>query len=162
MDVDKILALLVFLLTSGCDSFSEVNKEDLDLENSYDGDWIANHETTHEYQRYGNWRFTCNQLTTPITVRIEGSVIQVQVNNEYLAPLEEAYISSSGSFKTALPTGIKGETSRHSEIYHSDVEVRLIVEGNLTPDGHGKGNIIIGWAASGYRGCKTKSAFSKE
>ena len=156
-----ILLILLLFLTA-CASFSEVKKEDRDLGNSYDGDWVAKHQTTNSYQKYGIWQFTCNQLTIPITLRIEGSNIQVLVNNNYIAPLKEAYISPLGSFKTALPTGIKGETSLHSDIDRSDIETRLIVEGNLTPEGHGTGNIIIGWATSHYNGCKTKSVFTKE
>jgi hypothetical protein len=162
MDAGKTFALLVFLLTSGCASFSEVKKENRDLRNSYDGDWIAKHQTTDSYQEYGIWQFDCNQLTTPIRLRIEGSGIQVHVNHEYIAPLKEAYISSIGNFKTALPTGIKGKTSINSDISRSDIEIRLIIEGNLTPDGHGTGNIIIGYAVSRYDGCKTKSVFTKE
>jgi len=162
MNAGKTFALLALLLTSGCASFSEVKKEDRDLRNSYDGDWIAKHQPTDSFQKYGGWQFTCNQFSIPIALRIEDSGIQVLVNHEYLAPLKEAYISSIGSFKTALPTGIKGKTSLHSDIDHSDIEIRLIVEGKLNPEGHGTGNIIIGWATSSYNGCKTKSVFTKE
>ena len=155
-----LLALLLFL--TACASFSEVKKEDRDPSNSYDGDWVAKHQTTIIYQKHGIWQFTCNQLTAPITLRIEGSGIQVHVNHIYIPPLKEAYISSIGSFKTALPTGFKGKTSIQSDIDRSDIETRLILEGNLTPEGHGTGNIIFGWAVSGYRGCKTKTVFTKE
>ncbi len=90
------------------------------------------------------------------------SGIQVFVDHAYMAPLKEAYISSIGSFKIALPTGVKGKTSLHSDIDLSDVEIRLIIEGNLTPEGHGTGNFIIGFAVSRYSGCKTKLVFTKE
>jgi len=162
MHAGKTFALLVFFLTSGCASFNEIKKEDRDLGSNFDGDWIAKHQTTISFQKYANWEFTCNHLTIPITLRIEGSGIQVLVNHKFIAPLDEAYISSTGSFKTTLPTGIKGKTSLHSDVDHSDIEVRLIVEGKLTPEGHGTGNIIIGWATSGYKGCKTNSVFNKE
>lgn len=157
-----LVSVLLYLLLTACASFSEVKKEDRDLRNSYDGAWVAKHQTTNSYQKYGSWVFTCNQLTTPITLRIEGSGIQVLVNHIYIAPLKEAYISSIGSFKTALPTGFKAKTSLQSDIDHSDIETRFIIEGNLTPEGHGTGNFTIGWATSGYSGCKTKLVFTKE
>ncbi len=157
-----LVSVLLYLLLTACASFSEVKKEDRDPWNSYDGDWVAKHQTTRSYQQYANWVFTCNQLTIPITLRIEGSGIQVLVNRKYIVPLKEAYISSIGSFKTALPTGFKGKTSKHSDIDHSDIETRIIIEGNLTPEGHGTGNITIGWATSSYNGCKTKLVFTKK
>ena len=157
-----LVSVLLYLLLTACASFSEVKKEDRDPWNSYDGDWVAKHQTTHSYQKYGQWEYTCDQFTAPITLKIEGSGIQVLVNHKYIAPLKEAYISSIGSFKTALPTGFKGKTSKHSDIDHSDIETRIIIEGNLTPEGHGTGNFIFGWAISGYMGCKTKLVFTKE
>ena len=156
-----IVISLISILITGCAS-QGIKREDRDLTNSYDGDWVAKHQTTNSYQKYGIWQFTCPQQTAPITLSIEGSGIVVIVNHKYIAPLKEAYISSDGSFKTALPTGFKGKTSLYSDIDDSDIETRFIFEGNLTPEGHGTGSFTIGWASSGYRGCKTKLVFAKE
>ena len=157
-----LISVLLYLLLTACASFSEVKKEDRDLRNSYDGDWVAKHQPTYSNQQYANWQFTCNQLTIPIKLRIEGSGIQVLLNHKYITPLKEAYISSIGRFKTALPTGFKGKTSRLSDIDLSDIETRYIIKGNLTPEGHGTGNFTFGWASSSYNGCQTKLVFTKE
>ncbi len=155
-------SVLLCILLSACASFGDVKEEDRDLQNSYDGFWIAKSQTTKSYQKYGAWQFTCNQLTVPLSLRIVSSGIRVLVNYEHLAPLKEAYISSKGSFKTALPTGFKSKTSIHSDIDRRDIETRFIIEGKLTPEGHGIGSFTIGFATSSYNGCRTKLDFTKE
>lgn len=152
----------VVISISGCASIGEVGKEDRDLTNSYDGYWIAKPESTDSLQIYRSWEFNCGQFTAPIALRIENSGIQAHVYHEYVAPLKEAYISSNGDFKTALPTGITGKTTQSSDVIHSDIEIRLIVRGNLVPEGHGTGVVTIGWAVSQYNGCKTKLVFTKD
>lgn len=156
-----VSALLSVLLTA-CASFSEVKKEDRDLANNFDGEWVADNLTTDKQQRYAQWRFTCKQFTTPISLKIEGSGVRVRLDNGYLEPLNEAYISSNGMFKTVFPTGFKGKTSLHSDTDLRDIETRYIVEGNLTPEGEGKGSFRFGWAHTQYNGCKTKLVFAKE
>jgi len=156
-----ILVVLIFNLYA-CASISEVKQEDRDLRNSYDGDWVAKHQTTNRYQEYGQGVFKCNQATIPILLWIEDSSIKVFVNHSYWAPLnlKEAYISSIGSFKTVLPTGFKSKGSLPSDI--TDTKIHLIIEGSLTPEGHGTGSITRGWGTLASRGCRTKLIFTKE
>ncbi len=157
----QTIPLLCLLLTA-CASISEVKKEDRDLSNSYDGIWVAKYETTEKYQKFGRgWTVTCAQATSPIRLWIEGSDIRTLVDHKYVTPLNDAYISSTGSFKTSLPTGIRSKTSKYSDIDHSDIETRIIIEGILTPEGHGTGNYIFGFAMSNYKGCKTKLSFTR-
>jgi hypothetical protein len=152
---------LLCLLLTGCASISEVKKEDRDLSYSYDGVWVAKHQTTKSWQTYGSWEFTCPQATSPVKLMITGSHIRTLVDNKYLTPLNEAYVSSTGSFKTSLPTDFKGKTSVFSDIDHSDIEIRVIIEGILTPEGDGTGSFTVGWATAKYKGCKTKLIFTK-
>ena len=90
---------MLCLLLTGCASISEVKNKDRDLSNSYDGIWIAKYQTTKRYQKYSNWTFTCPQVTTPLWMEINNSGIRTSVNYEYIAPLNEAYISSTGTLK---------------------------------------------------------------
>ena len=150
------------LLLTACASISEVNKEGRDLSNSYDGVWKAKYKTTKRHQIYSNWTFTCPQETLPVWLRIEDSGIRTTVNYEIVAPLNEAYISSTGSFKTTLPSSYKAKTSKFSDTNESDIETRMIIEGTLTPEGQGTGRFTFGYATSKYKGCNTELTFTKE
>ena len=114
-----IVISLISILITGCAS-QGIKREDRDLTNSYDGDWVAKHQTTNSYQKYGIWQFTCPQQTAPITLSIEGSGIVVIVNHKYIAPLKEAYISSDGSFKTALQ-----QVSKARHLYIQILTIRI-------------------------------------
>ena len=158
----KVFSSLALVLTSACTSIGEVSEDQRDLANSFDGSWIAQHKTTANHQVYRSWEFKCDQFDIPVELRIEDSGIMVLVNHVYVASLNKAYISAKGNFKTSLPTGIKGNTTQSSDVIHSDIEIRLIVEGKLMPEGQGTGSVTIGWETSGYQGCETGLAFTRE
>jgi hypothetical protein len=152
---------LLCLLLTGCASISEVKKEDRDLTNSYDGVWVAKYETTKRYQKYKNWTFTCGQGTSPLRLLIEDSGIRTSVNYKHIAPINEAYISSTGSFKTSLPLSYRAKTSKYSDTQDSDVETRIIIKGILNPEGQGTGRFTFGYAISKFKGCNTELIFTK-
>lgn len=160
--VKPSLPVLICVLLCACTSTGEVEWDDRDLNYNYDGRWSAIPQDTKSYQRTGSWHFNCEQFNIPVALAIKGSKVSVFVSYIEYPPLNESYISSNGSFKSVLPTGVKGKTSVFSDIDHSDIEIRLIVEGKLTADESGSGSVTIGWAVSKYRGCKTEVNFIRE
>ena len=162
MGADKTLVLLLLVFGSGCASIGEVKQADRDPDFRFDGHWIARPETTRNRQIHRNWEFTCGQFDVPVALRIASSRVTVLLDDNFAPPLNKAFISTKGNFKTTLPTGIKRDTTSTSDVIHSDVDVRLIVEGSLIADGQGTGHVTIGYAVANYQGCTTELIFTKE